>query len=80
VIVETPRGPCLIVDAPGITTCEIHGGEFGDRVGLMLYDPAPLPGLDVGSGFMVQPDPTQARSFAASLLRCAAAIDTQKPN
>jgi hypothetical protein len=75
--IKTPHGTVSMNDAPGFSTLLIsHEDSDFSRIGLLIYAPAE----PCGVGLLAQIDATQARTFAASLLRLAAVLDPSKPN
>lgn len=67
VIMETPRGPVHVEDAPGFLTLEVDKGGVPHSIALLVYEP--LPGK--GEGLIVQMTADNARAVAASLLLMA---------
>lgn len=67
VIMETPRGPVHVEDAPGFLSLQVDRGGEPHSIALLVYEP--LPGT--GKGLVVQMSADSARATAASLMMMA---------
>lgn len=80
-VIETPHGQVMVLDAPGLTTTKIERPGVPTSIALIVYDPEPVPDLgNLGTALLAQLDPEIARAIAASLLRLANEIDGRKPS
>lgn len=78
-IIETPRGPVVVFDAPGILSASLNREDKDEsRVAVILYTDgthgAP------GQGLIAQLTPENARSIADSLRRLADGIEPEVAN
>ena len=70
ITVETPRGPVVAWECPGLTTIKLEGPEHSS-VCVLLYEPT------MGEGTFVQMTPALARNVGASLLHLANLVEEQ---
>jgi hypothetical protein len=78
--IDTPRGRCELINAPGMLTLRLIGTDPRERrAGIVLYSPA-IEGEPHGIGMIHTMDAEGARAAAAGLVRMANELDGRKPN
>ncbi|QZP06841.1 hypothetical protein [Caenibius sp. WL] len=67
IVMETPRGPVEVEDAPGFLTMQVDREGAPHSIAVLVYEPRP----GKGRGLVVQMDANSARAVAASLMMMA---------